>query len=59
MLNQSQWQKTIANNFASLMKFPKFNFFYKLHVVQLGLKFLETFKTVDKVHLQPSLFSSL
>ena len=27
VLNQSEYQKTIADNFASLIKFPKFNFF--------------------------------
>ena len=40
MLNQSQQQKTMANNFASLMKFDIYNFFQKLYVVGLGLKLM-------------------
>ena len=53
LLNQLGWQKTIANNFASLMKFRIYNFFKKLYVVGLGLKLLETFKKSDKMHLEP------
>ena len=59
MLSQSEYQKTIANNFASLMKFPKFNFFQKFYVARLGLKLLETFKKSDKMHLEPELLSGL
>ena len=46
MPNQSEQQKTIANNFAFLTKLPKFNSFQKLHVARLGLKSLETFKKI-------------
>ena len=53
VLNQSEQQKTIANNFASLMKFHIYNFSQKLYVVGLGLKLLETFKETDKMHLEP------
>ena len=53
MLNQSEQQKTTANNFASLMKLCMYNFFEKLYVVGLGLRLLETFKKSDKMHLEP------
>ena len=53
MLNQSELQKTIAKNFASLMKFRIYNFFQKLYVVGLGRKLLETLKKSDKMHLEP------
>lgn len=48
VVDQSEQRKTIANNFASLMKFPKYNIFLNCMLCDLVSKYLKPSKNQTK-----------